>query len=548
MGQLSRLHLDDIALVQIACGDDVYVIDDIRPFAQKLESLLADVETVKVFHNAVFDLGFLSIALGSPIINNVFDTMLAERVLTNGTGLECSLKAVADRYLQVHLDKGLQTSFGSYSFTDDQIEYAAKDAQVLPAIRDMQMAKLRENGLMKVMQLENDLAPIVAGMEVAGMGFDGDRWKILSDSLLRESQEVNNRIQSNLGLEHTMTDFFGNISGINLNSRDQVLSQLKKIGIDLPDYRDQTLKSYAAKHPECTVLQDIIDYRHATKALSFAYHDYVNPVTGRIHAKFTQLGSRAGRFSSSDPNLQQVPAQKRFRDCFVANDGKLLVTADYSQQEMRLMAQASGDENLINVCTASDIHAENARVMYKDDSIDKNDKRRMIAKNAGFAWLYGSGPETMAVTAGISVSDARDVLAKLSASYPMVDKWAKRQLKQLYEKGYIETLLGRRRWLVGAKGSDEIVKYARIAKNTPIQGSGADIIKYALVEIGTMLRGYAQIISTIHDEIIVEVDEDDAESVKDCIIQCMEYAGEKLIDRVPVVVEAGMAKEWSKGE
>jgi DNA polymerase-1 len=545
-GTISTLYRDDIVTVQVASGSHVYVLDGdpISKFRKQLCELVSSRHIVKLFHNSVFDLGFLMVELGVSDVGSVWDTMLVERVLTAGTNEPCDLKSTAWRRADRLIEKDLQNSFTTYRLTDDQVKYAAEDAEVLLPIYEAQKAKLEEENLRHVADLENDLAPVVAGMEVRGVGFNNKKWSKLVGSLTVERDSTEQQVQRAFNLDSYAVDFWGRVSGVNLNSPTQLLDGLARLGIKVVDTKASTMEGYAVKHPEATIVGDILRFRDLDRRISFDYTSHVNPATGRIHAKFNQLGSRAGRFSSSNPNLQQVPAEERFRSCFIAPPGKLLVTVDYSQQEMRIMAQASGDKNLIKVCQHDDIHVANARVMYKDPDLGGDDKRRNVAKNAGFAWMYGSGAETLAQTAHISVADAGEAMQNLWSSYPGVDRWSKRQLSYLFTRGWVETLFGRKRWIPGAMQSQQIQKFSRIARNTPIQGTGADMVKMALVEIDKIPG--VDIVLSVHDEMVAEVPEDGVEDCARAMERCMVEAGERLIDKVPVLVEWKVARTWVK--
>jgi len=328
------------------------------------------------------------------------------------------------------------------------------------------------------------------------------------------------------------------------------MSAMRKSGIMLEDTRDRTLKDYLHKHPNCGAVEAYRDYKNHVKMASWDYPKYINPKTGKIHTNYNQVGADTGRLSSNHPNLQNVPRKSQVRGAFVARPGCVFICADYGQQEMRVMAEASGDENLREVCRESDPHLANARVIWNQPDLgDLIGKERTIIKNTGFALNYGAGPETFAQTCNISVSEARIILHMLRATYPSVFGWGDDQLKLLHKNGYIQTILGRKRWFPGVVDLpwNEMGKYSTLARNTPIQGSSADMMKLALVRIDQSLKDYdAHLVLTVHDEVVVEVKESQGEEVSKVVEREMELAAAEMVKSIPCPAEAKISKHWVK--
>jgi DNA polymerase-1 len=278
------------------------------------------------------------------------------------------------------------------------------------------------------------------------------------------------------------------------------------------------------------------------------YPRYINPITGKIHTSYNQTGARTGRFTSSDPNLQNVVAEQKWRSCFRARPGYFFMTADYSQQEMRILAQASGDKNLQDVCRSGDIHLENARRMYNDSTITKSDPRRRIAKNNGFAMAYGAGAENIAQGAGITLPEAKRVLRYIKTEFSGVEKWAEKQYIHLRDNGWVATLGGRRRWFVGLDPA-KTWSTKNSARNTPIQGTAGDMLKLGMVYIDASLRkgGYdANLLLTVHDEIVVEGKEDQKDDIVPLVVQELERAGQHYVECVPTPVDYIIDNVWRK--
>lgn len=549
-GELSQFYVDEVVLLQFAVGENQYVLDrdHIKANKEQIINLLTGEEILKVFQNGAFDIGFLRLLLGIDCIGPVWDTLIVERVLTCGKGEPCDLASIARRRLGTVLDKQVRKSFHSSQneFSERQISYAARDVAVLIPIYEQQVLEIKRESLEEVAELENKLVPVVAEMELNGIGFSRERWDVLANRLEQERATAYQKTLWAMELPSYTVDLFGGISGVNLNSPIQIQDQLSRMGIALSNTRFETLERYLQKHPDCAAIEGLVSYRNADKRLGFNYPQHINPITGRIHTHFNQVGADTSRFSSSNPNLQNVPRDKDFRACFIADDGKVLITADYDQQEMRLMAQLSGDSRLRQVCNDTDIHTVNARIMFRDKSITQSDPRRQLAKNAGFAILYGAGADTLARTIKVRVTEAMEILEILRRTYPQVNSWGKRQLRGLKANGYVTTLLGRKLWFPGAQGSIDIGRYATTARNAPDQGSAADCLKLALVKLYEQLPSDVKLLLCVHDEIIAEAPEERADQYSRDIIRYMEEAGQVLVDCVPMSANAVVAKEWSK--
>ena len=344
-------YRDALLTIQIDVpGDDTYILTE---NFEKAIPLLIDSSIIKIAHNMSFDSKFLLHNLKTQIVN-VFDTFLAERILTAGYQRSAALDSVAFRRLNKTLNKGLRKKFCKGQLNDNLLEYAAQDAAVLYPIYQQQVQELEREGLTFVADLESQLSMVVGKIELAGIGFDPVQWDKILIEERKERDDAYKKVASQLDVPY-QSDLFGDFtSEVNLNSRDQVMGLLAHQGIHLSDYRTSTLESYLRMRPKCTILQDLLDYKEHEKRLSWDYPKHVNLKTGRIHPNISQLGARTGRFAFSNPNLQQVPKLDSFRRMFRADNGYLFVTADYCVSGDTLVSKPNSITEIKNI-KSSDI-------------------------------------------------------------------------------------------------------------------------------------------------------------------------------------------------
>jgi DNA polymerase I-like protein with 3'-5' exonuclease and polymerase domains len=326
-------HTSQLLLFQVSTLDKVYVVDCKRVLPIALKGLMENPAILKVAQNAKFEYEMLRQQSGITVAN-MFDTMLAERLLTAGIGREISLKAIANKYIGAVLDKTVRESFyklasiGDAYLAPEQLHYAARDAFIMIPIWKLMQQELKKNRLVQVAELEFRCIAAVGDMELAGVQIDVERWrKIIADVAVQrdKAQEELCELLEPASMQATM---FG-VPSINLNSSTQLMEALSKLGVDLPDTMEATLVKF--NHP---VVAKLLEYRSHEKTLSAFGENLlslINPKTGRIHPDFNQYGADTGRFSCTKPNVQQIPATSDFRKCFIAAPGYKLVTCDYSQ-------------------------------------------------------------------------------------------------------------------------------------------------------------------------------------------------------------------------
>ena len=537
---------DSISTIQIDIpGDDTYVLT--KNF-EKVTPLLVDPHVMKIAHNFAFDSKFLEHNLGVRILN-VFDTFLAERILTAGKQERASLEAVARRRLSVSLKKEIRKLFGRRrDLTDEMLQYAAQDAAVLFPIYQQQVKELEREGLSFVAELENQLSLVVGKMELNGIKFDQKQWEciLVEETKLRDEAAL--LAAKALEVPFHQMGLFGEESyGVNFNSRDSVLHLLKKQGVSLPDYQAKTLETYLRRHPNCESIKHILDYKEHEKRLTWDYPKYINSITGRIHPDINQIGARTGRFAFSNPNLQQVPKLGSFRKLFIAEEGYQLITADYSQIELRILAEITNDKNMIEAFQSGrDFHQATAELIAKELGTEPN---RALGKGCNFAVVYGSTAKSRAAATGMPVSTWQTIYKAFFSTYSALEPWYKEAFSSLITKGYTKTISGRKRWFPELNSTNSH-KYRNISRNTPIQGSALDIMKLALVYIDKALENYdAKLVHTIHDEVVVEVIDNQKEIVKQVAQKEMIRAGEYFLKQVPVVIDVTGGDYWgAKGE
>lgn len=550
-------HMMNLILMQIGTPEKAYIFNA-KLDLTSLRTILENDKVLKILQNGKFDYSALKVVKGVEVAN-MFDTMLAERILTTGLQRENSLEDLAAKYLGVALDKDWAAlnwvaTAKSGRVSKAQLKYAANDVLVLFPIYEKLLAALQREKLMPVAALEFSLVPVVAEMEVRGSLIDEKKWRENLQVLMNRRDEIAAQIQQELQpfFRVKQVDLFGNSHDVlNLNSPAQIMEAFRKLGLDLPSTGEAILAK--TNHPVARLL---LQYREAEKLITAFGENLLTKVhkkTGRIHPDFMQIGADTGRFACSDPNLQQIPTDSTFRSCFVPAKGYKFVVADYSQIELRIMAELSEDPAFMKAFkNDEDLHTRTASEMY-NVPLEKVDKKmRFNAKSINFGLMYGRGANSLAVQLGVTSEEAGKLLEKYFTTYRKVKMWLDKAGREAVRKGYSTTLAGRKRWFKEADPGDPLYHrlvshIERQGKNTPIQGSSADMTKYALVGIYRALReGHydAFPIHTVHDEIVVEVREDQAKPVRDLVEKEMIKAGERLLRKVPVKVDAKIAAAW----
>jgi len=538
-----------LRLIQLATPEGVYLVDatrvrDLGP----LKALLEAPRPIKVLHHAKFDAKFLRHRYGIRLAG-VFDTMLASQLLGSADGHR--LSAVASRWLGISLDKTMQRSDWSGALSDEQVRYAAQDAAILLPLRDAMRPALLADQLGRVAALEFAAAPAIGGIELAGIRLDGVKWLALAREREREHAALAEALHRELAGADPQLALFPElaVSTLNLNSVPQVMRALAQLGLSVPDTDDLTLGPLASAHP---VIAKLLDYRHAAKALSSygeSFLSYIHPETGRIHPDFHQLGADTGRMAASNPNIQQIPNQERYRECFVPDPGRKLVIADYSQIELRILAEVTGDAKLRHAFeSGQDLHKLTASMMFGTplEQVSKGERQR--AKALNFGMVYGMGPSGLATRIGSSLDEAKDLIERYFAAYPGVRSWLRQAGRKAVETGECTTLGGRRIRFTPPDPENRraVAGVERFGKNAPLQGTSADITKRAIALLDARLPASSCIVNVVHDEIVVEAPAGSASEIAELLCETMRDAAATYLTRVPVTVEADVADSWVK--
>jgi len=326
---------------------------------------------------------------------------------------------------------------------------------------------------------------------------------------------------------------------------------LGRLGIPVPDSTGNwKLQPLAAEYP---VVGTLLEYRTVQKALtSYGQNmiELINPVTGRLHADFRQIGAPTGRFACTNPNIQQVPHAIEYRRCFSGHpEGRKLVIADYSQIELRILAEFSADRGFIQAFNSgADLHRVTAAQVFNIAADQVSREQRDFAKRLNFGVVYGIGAQRFSIMTGLRVPEAESVLRRYFATYQGLDAYLREAANRAVRERQARTASGRLvRFRFDEQDRQQISMTQRNGKNTPIQGTSADILKRALRLLRDELRDTsAQIVNIIHDEVVVETDAGEAQEIAARVERAMCAAGEEFLQTVPVKVETEIADEWVK--
>ena len=532
------------------------VIEAIRP-------ALTNPDIPKVAHNAKFDLVFMR-RYGIDVNPIHYDTMIAQWLVDPSS--EVGLKPMALRLLNVQMTeiteligKGKKAITMARVPIEESAKYAAADAALLFPLHDKVNQELSaDDDLKKLLhEMEMPLMPVIADMEMRGVMLDVPYMENLSDELAGRLHDL----EQDIFLDTSYGEF-------NINSSQQLADVLfGKLGLSTKglkktktghfSLRADTLENMVDEHP---VIRKVLDYRQLQK-LKSTYVDalpaLVNPRTGRIHTSYNQTGTTTGRFSSSDPNLQNIPIRtdegRRIRKAFIAPADHVLLAVDYSQVELRILAHYSGDEALIDAFQKGlDIHASTAAAVHRIPIEDVSYEQRSFAKSVNFGLMYGMGAFRLASSSDLTLAEAKAFIEAYFERFPGVKKYLDDSKQFAQDNGYVTTMMGRRRnFAVLQNFSASHVarqRAEREAINMPIQGTAADILKVAMINLYEQLQNStlgAQMILQVHDELVLEVPASTVEATTRLVTETMESAV-KL--EVPLKVEAAVGPNWYEME
>jgi DNA polymerase-1 len=529
-------------------GEVLQTLEIFRPFFEK-EDLL------KIAHNLKFDYKILK-QYDITVKGAMFDTMIAHYLLNpDGRHGMDYLSEVYLNYKPVSIEtiigkKGKNQ--GTFRDADlrTQTDYAAEDADVTFQLYELFAPQLKKENLEDLFfKIEMPLMEVLAKMELAGISLD-EKW------LAQESIDLENDLRQ---LETKIFELSG--EEFNMNSPKQLGEILfEKMQLDPKAKKTKTgqyatsedvLQKLSSKHE---IIKHILEYRTYQKLKSTyvdALPSQIDKHDSRVHTNFSQTTAATGRLASVNPNLQNIPIRtlrgQQIRGAFVSGEGKKIISADYSQIELRLIAEISGEENMIKAFQdGEDIHASTAAKLFKIPLEEVSKTQRSQAKTVNFGIIYGQGAFALAEQTGLSRTEAKQMIEAYFETYPKLKEYMAEQVSKARQIGYVETILGRKRHLKDINSNNFVVRghAERNAVNAPVQGSAADVVKLAMIKIDKELKAQqlqTKMLLQVHDELIFEAPVDEIEAASKLIRTEMESA---LETQVPLLVEVGVGNNW----
>ncbi len=521
-----------------------------------LKAVLEDESIEKTGQNLKYDISVLrwyDIEVKGPL----FDTMIAHYLIEPDQ--RHNMDFLADTYLNYKTvpieeligKKGKnQGSMRDVAF-DEIKEYAAEDADITLQLRQKLEPELEKQGARKLFEdIEMPLVRVLASMEAEGVRIDIDSLKVIGDTMAREIDDLEQEIYAQAGTQFNIGSpkQLGEI----LFDKMELVSKAKKTKTGQYSTSEDVLSKLLHVHP---IIQNILDYRSLTK-LKSTYVDslptLVNPRDGRIHTSYNQAVAATGRLSSNNPNLQNIPIRtdrgREIRKAFVPrNKDYILLAADYSQIELRIIAHLSGDKGMIEAFNAGlDIHTATAAKVYGVPLEEVDRDMRRNAKTVNFGIIYGISAFGLSERLGIPRGEAADIIKSYFREYPGIKNYMNEQIEFARKHGYVETMLGRRRMLRDINVSNSVVRgfAERNAINAPIQGSSADMIKIAMIRIQQEMQQrkmLSKMILQVHDELVFDAHLDELNTLKPLVEKHMKEA---LLLSVPVLVEMNTGSNW----
>ena len=538
--------------IPLVCGDGLLagnLISTDEALAQ-LQRLFGNKDCTVIMHNGKFDYQVLCCnGLPQPLCL-IWDTMVAAWLLEPERS-SYSLESLAAGKL------GLETiSFDSIvpkgsTFADltlDQaVPYAAEDADLTWQLYQLFKPRLEQTNLLKLfLELEMPVLPVLAQMELQGIHIEGRELEDYGRELAQEIAGIQAEIYEIVGHEFNIAST-KQLQQVLFEERGLPTGKKTKSGYSTDTSVLETLAALDV------VPRKILEFRAKSKLLS-TYVETLPKMSdsqGRIHTSFVQTGTATGRFSSRDPNLQNIPVRdeegRRIRSAFTATPGKVLISADYSQIELVLLAHLSQDEGLCSAFNQGvDVHKATAALIFGVPAQEVTAEMRRTAKTINFGVMYGMSAFRLSNELGIPRGQAQGFIEKYFATYAGISQFKEDMISQAEEKGFVETLMGRRRYIPAINSRNKLEKSGaeRIAVNTPIQGSAADIVKKAMLAVTDLLKKEscsAQLLLQVHDELIFECDQREADTAAALIRQGME----SVVDlRVPLKVSVEIGPRW----
>lgn len=513
-----------------------------------------------VIQNAKFELKYLQHQFGIYKFGPIFDTLLAERVIAKGQlKRRADLGSLAKRRLGIHIPKDINHNvWYSEELPRDAMQYAATDASVVLPIWQIQRDMLLAQGQMRVAELEFDTVPALSWMENNGLYLNADKWNAVYEATEQRIDEIRKRLWKLLGRQNTL---FEDIPTIKLTSIPQVLKAMQDAGIDVPVDKEgkvsiskNNLKGLLDRE-EVKLYSEFVGLQKQLSSFGKNWLNHRNPFTGRVHASINQMGAETGRLAASKPAVMQIKKDDLYRNAFEPTEGWVFVDTDYSQCELRILAELCRDPNLLAAFDNDyDLHQYSASLINKCDMKDVTPKQRGIAKNLNFGIVYGIGVEKFATQAEITHEDAKKIMEYyLTGAYPGLGIFLEEQGSQVLRTYEAKTQLGRtRRYDIDWDDKQNIAEVQRNSKNLPVQGGNADITKRAMALIYQAIveRDWQNTICrmnmVIHDELLNEARPDYADDFAHIQETRMLQAEREFLHRVPSKVDTAITKVWCK--
>lgn len=616
-------YTKELLTVQLGCADFQVVIDCTSVDIHLFKGYMENPQRIFLGWNIKFDLKFLYHQRIIPM--RVYDGYLAEKLLWLGypAGMhEMSLKAASINYLGVDMDKSVRGKIIQTGLTEDVIVYAAGDVSYLGRIRDKQLIELEKKGLLKAIDFENEFVKCLAYIEYCGAKLDVDKWKIKMatdlNNLEKYEAELNEWVEeSEYSSKYCSVNIQGDLFNgfdtkprchINWTSSQQVIPLFEELGLNLK-VLDKKTKHYkksvdikvvepqASKSP---LIPIYIKYKKAAiivNTFGQKFLNLINPVTGRIHANFNQLGTDTGRLSSTEPNLQNLPHDAQTRACFVSDKGNRWISADYSGQESYLMASMANDEAMLDELTngSGDLHSLTAKMVFQQiprdmplKDIKKNFKDlRQEAKGYEFCFNYGGQDSTLIRNYGLDAKRAKEIYENYMSGFAGLKRYQDFRRVDVMRKGYIllSKITGHKAYIYDYDElkmqmekqddpdfwayyremkqenpeCDTVQGVRRLARrkaesekqsiNYPIQAAGALCFKLASIKLFNWLLKNGLLFKVkycipVHDEINLEAPDEISEEVADILVKCMVSAGKPFCTRAHLGADVEIGDHW----
>ncbi len=525
-----------------------------------LQPIFNDAGKRFIGHNLKFDVLVLERAGLSPA-NLAFDTMIAEWLVDPGTR-RLGLKEMADSHLglqMTHIEDLIGKGKNQISMAEVPIEktaaYAAADAEVTLRLMPVLEKRMRDRHAATLFaEIELPLIPVLCSMEQTGIRLDTAFLNGMSAELQERLSQIEQDMYARVGY------------AFNLNSTQQLSKVLfETLALQPPDPRNKTASGHYSTSAEVleelrgkhVVVDWMLEYRELSKLKSTyldALPQQINPTTGRVHTSFSQTGSVTGRLASSDPNLQNIPTRtdigRRVRRAFIAGPGQVLLSVDYSQIELRLAAHMSGDESMLAAFHAGlDIHTATAAAIYAIPLEQVTKEQRRHAKTINFGLIYGMSAFGLSRSTDLTLAEAENFVRAYFQQFPGVKAYLDGIRRLATQQGYVETLLGRRRYfpnLQTMSNQNVRAREEREAINAPIQGSAADIMKIAMIRVPPALKAAglnAKLLLQVHDELVLECPDEELTRTAPCVCEVMENA---YTLSIPLLTEARSGDNWGE--